>query len=613
MLKSLHAWFESRTDLSRFLRSWRDRPIPGGARWRYVFGSSLAVLFLVEVVTGGLLMGTYSPSASTAWGSVYYLNHQTAFGWFVRGIHRFATTAMVILALLHLIQSVVYRAYRAPREFLWWSVLALVPLTMALGLTGNMLPWDQRGFWAATVETTIAGGTPVVGPSIQKLVVGGPRLGNLTITRMYLLHVAALPVLFLLALRLQAGQIRKHGEPSVAADGRDDEAYWPNQSFRNAVAGAIVLGAIAFLVYQAKGASLDAPADPMATDYPARPEWYVLWLNRLLSFLPGEAEVIGTVLVPGAIAAVLLSLPLLDRWFPRKAVHVFATGFLFAILGGAGYLIYDGLKADRLNASYQKSRARADHLAERAVWLADHPDLAGIPPTGDMDLLRTDPLSRGSAIFEQKCLGCHAYGDKKPAEDGPLRGWDLKGYASRAWIRDLLKDPSSSRFVGHVPRAAKSKQTTEAPLGGMQAWKEATALESKELDDVADFLALFAKTPADASFEEWSADPKLKEHPGYESFVEDCCQCHVVGTWGEEQKTKKAPALFGYGSPPWVSRMIKKPGAKGFYGYLKAHEQMPGFEEHLTPLDLEMIVRFLRDDYPKSTPALPIPGEGKIP
>ena len=104
MFKPLADWFDQRTGYRALVHEALEEPIPGGARWRYVFGSALSTTFMIQLVTGLLLMITYSPSASTAWGSVFYINHKMTLGWFIRGIHHFGSQAMIVLLAMHLLQ-----------------------------------------------------------------------------------------------------------------------------------------------------------------------------------------------------------------------------------------------------------------------------------------------------------------------------------------------------------------------------------------------------------------------------------------------------------------------------------------------------------------------------
>src|SRR5262249_21269268 len=147
--------------------------IPGGARWRYVWGSTLVFTFFVQVVTGIFLWMAYSPSKTTAWESVYYIQYEMTGGWFLRGLHHYTAQAMIVLLALHLMQVVIDGAYKAPREFNFWLGVVLMLIILGLSLTGYLLPWDQKGYWATRVATTIAGGTPGVGNEVKTLIVGG--------------------------------------------------------------------------------------------------------------------------------------------------------------------------------------------------------------------------------------------------------------------------------------------------------------------------------------------------------------------------------------------------------------------------------------------------------
>lgn len=145
-MKRIIEWLTGRTGLDAAINSALTEPVPGGARWQYVFGSVLTFLFMQQVVLGILLAFYYSPSASQAWSSTAYMNDQVAAGWFLRGLHHNGSSAMVIVVVLHLLQVVWAGAYRAPREVNWWTGLAMGGLVLAFALTGYLLPWDQKGY-----------------------------------------------------------------------------------------------------------------------------------------------------------------------------------------------------------------------------------------------------------------------------------------------------------------------------------------------------------------------------------------------------------------------------------------------------------------------------------
>ncbi len=145
-MKQLLDWIDDRTGVRGLMRDGLYENIPGGARWRYVWGSTLVLAFVTQVITGIFLWMAYSPSTQTAWESVFYIEHVMPGGSLLRGIHHFMAQAMVVLLALHLMQVVIDGAYRAPREFNFWIGLILMLLVLGLALTGYLLPWDQKGF-----------------------------------------------------------------------------------------------------------------------------------------------------------------------------------------------------------------------------------------------------------------------------------------------------------------------------------------------------------------------------------------------------------------------------------------------------------------------------------
>ena len=135
-MNSLLNWIDQRTGAKKLLHEALFENVPGGARWRYVWGSTLVFCFTVQVITGLFLWLAYSPGSQTAWESVYYIQHVMAGGWFLRGLHHFTAQAMTVLLLLHLLQVVVDGAYKAPREVNYWTGVLLLVLVLALSLTG---------------------------------------------------------------------------------------------------------------------------------------------------------------------------------------------------------------------------------------------------------------------------------------------------------------------------------------------------------------------------------------------------------------------------------------------------------------------------------------------
>jgi quinol-cytochrome oxidoreductase complex cytochrome b subunit len=568
LLKRLFDWLDARSGYRHVVREALDEPIPGGARWRYVFGSCLTGAFVVQAVTGVLLMTGYSPSATSAWGSVYHLTFETDLGWFVRGLHHFGAQAMVVLLGLHMIQVLLAGAYRAPRELNWWFGLALLGVTLALALTGYLLPWDQKGYWATRVATNILAAVPGIGPALQRLVVGGAEYGNHTLTRFYALHVAVLPALLVLLIVVHVSLFRRHGvthpEPTR---GRLDR-FWPKQVFLDTAALTIVLAVVAgFALYEqfhGHGIPLDAPADPTSSDYPARPEWYFLSLFQLLNQLPqwlggrltsSQIEVVGTVIVPGAIFVLLLLLPFLDKVLPRRGAHFLACALVFVIVGGAGYLTWMAMRADATNPSFQEARRQAEAAAERAKFLARD----GIPPEGAATLLTRDPATRGRAILERSCLGCHARNGQAQVTriDAAPRPDELAGVASVPTI-DGLPDAARRAIAVKLPdfEAAAAAQPGPAVGGRASLRVEGT-------------------------------------NPAGERVVVDVAEDGRALRW-EIHGRQTAPDLFHFGSRGWLRGLLENPGDARYFGRVESGGGMQRWKKNskLTPRDLNAIADF---------------------
>ncbi len=190
----------------------------------------------------------YSPSRQTAWESVYYIQHVMTAGWLLRGVHHFTAHAMVVLLALHFLQVVVDGAYRAPREINFWIGLILMQIVLGLALTGYLLPWDQKGYWATKVATNMMALVPVVGEPLQRLVVGGSEYGHHTLTRFFALHAGVLPALLLVFLAMHLALFRRHGLRAREPHRGPDTTFWPEQVLRDAVACVAVMIVVLVLV-----------------------------------------------------------------------------------------------------------------------------------------------------------------------------------------------------------------------------------------------------------------------------------------------------------------------------------------------------------------------------
>jgi ubiquinol-cytochrome c reductase cytochrome b subunit len=405
-MNALLIWLDHRTGLKKLLHEALYEHIPGGARWRYVWGSTLIYTFTIQVITGVFLATAYSPSTMTAWESVYHIQNHMQFGWLVRGLHHFTAQAMVVLLALHLMQVVIDGAYRAPREINFWIGLVLMQIVLGLGLTGYLLPWDQKGLYATKVSTEIMGATPLVGLQQQQLAQGGPQYGHHTLTRFFAMHAMILPATMIGFIVLHLAVFRRHGITVPDPDRAPGVAFWPDQVLKDGIACFAVLATVLGLTFWKHGAELGAPADISEAYDAARPEWYFLFLFQFLRFgwVEKQGVAFGAIYVPGALMLILTAMPILGRW---RAGHVFNIVFMMLMIVGIIGLTGLALKNDAADPDFIAAVKQAHDDSIRIRALAERPE--GIPPDGAVSLLRSDPLAQGPRLFARNCAPCHRY------------------------------------------------------------------------------------------------------------------------------------------------------------------------------------------------------------
>jgi ubiquinol-cytochrome c reductase cytochrome b subunit len=613
-------------------------PIPGGARWRYVWGSTLVMAFATQVITGVFLWMAYSPSTLSAWESVFYIQHEMWGGWLLRGIHHFMAQAMVVLLAIHFVQVVWDGAYRAPRELNFVIGLVLMAIVLALALTGYLLPWDQKGFWATTVGTNLASQAPGVGPDLRKLAIGGSEYGHLTLTRFFALHAGVLPGLLVVFLAAHIALFRRHGLHARQPDSAKNAMFWPDQVLKDSVAALGVLAVAVGLAVYYRGAELMAPADPANPYDAARPEWYFLFLFQFLKWFPGELELWGAFIIPGVVMAVLVAMPWIGRW---RGGHVFNVAFLCVLLGGAALLTVQALYDDNYAAwrnldpnapaevqakfeasqRFLEAKKQAVREAERVIELAMLPER--IPPAGALAMSYDDPWLQGPRLFRQNCASCHTY--ENPADTSAATNIvnaapsapNLYGVGTADWMRGWLdvKQITSPHRFGYQgsPFADGEMVTFVTDMVANDASDEDKAAAQEAIGKIVAALAAAADMPGRT---EPSAAEKQRIDAGWELMrgglaeVVDggmsCSDCHSF----EPGEAAGAPNLHDYMSRRWLLDFLSNPTAERFYG--DRNDRMPAFAAHddpqLNQLDgksLELIVDWLRGDWRRAAAAPP--------
>ncbi len=597
-MNSILNWLDDRTGYKALLHETLYERVPGGARWRYVWGSTLVFAFFVQAVTGFFLWAAYSPNAQGAWESVHHIQYDLQGGWLLRGLHHFMAQAMVVLLALHLMQVVIDGAYRAPREINFWIGLILMQIVLGLSLTGYLLPWDQKGYWATKVATNIMGITPGIGPQLQRLVIGGADYGHHTLTRFFAIHAGLLPALLIGFVALHIYVFRRHGITAHKPDSGEDTTFWPDQVLRDAVACLAVLAVVIFLVYlptfqgHAPGAHLSAPADPAEQYSAARPEWYFLFLFQLLKYFPGETEVIGSHVLPGGVILFMFLMPFVGRW---KLGHVFNVLFLLIVMLGAIGLTAAAVIEDRGKPEFIAAQEEAERVAERTHQLVEE---YGITTAGAVDLVRNDPMLHGPKVFAKHCAVCHSYdgtdGTGKELAEKPTAP-DLGNFGSREWMRSLLVN-----FQEHFKNVEEGFAE-----GEMGEWSTDNREVMEDESNAESVKALVEFIVAQAERKDLpETDPELVTlgrdifefaELANGEFSLSCVDCHNMHAVGEEEPISEdlhAPLLTGYGSAKWIRQMIIDPDTH--YGETNL---MPALGEKMTEQEMDLLVKWMMGDY----------------
>jgi ubiquinol-cytochrome c reductase cytochrome b subunit len=423
------------------LRSTLDEPIPGGARFAYVFGSGLLFIFISQVITGVFLALYYVPSADHAHTTVAYITKAVTAGSFLRSLHAYGASAMVVVLFLHLSQTYIYGSYKGRRELLWFSGCVLFGLVLAMAFTGYLLPWDQRAYFATAVGTNAVSEVPWIGEYMKRLMRGGTEMGTLTISRFFVAHVFLIPAFIFALVGSHIFLFRKAGaagpvdedpyHPKQAA-----ELFYPRQVLMDLSLTALLIMGLGLLCFLAP-MKLGPPANPADAQYIPRPEWYYLPIFQWLKYWHGAAAIVG--------------LPFLDRSVERRPwkrpVALGAYGFVVFSLIGLGlrsqYL-------DRHDPGVVQQLVKQNAEEEAYASRPFEPELSSASLVA-ANVTLADPLAaKGKSIFEgQFCNACHGDGGVGTAAAPPLVGMNKK--FSPDQLAELFKQPTAKMNAGGMP------------------------------------------------------------------------------------------------------------------------------------------------------------------
>lgn len=411
MASRIYAWLDSRLRLKPLEQTLLDEPIPGGASWIYVFGSATLFLFILQAITGMFLAVYYAPTPDHAYDSVQFIEQHVTFGWFVRGLHHWGASGMVIAIGLHMLQVFLYGAFKPPREMMWMVGVVLFLLVMAFAFTGYLLPWDQTAYWATQVGINMVGTVPLVGEFLVRVMRGGETLGALTLSRFFAVHVLFLPALIVAGILLHLFILRRVG-PAGPWDERKaatvSETFYPRQVYMDAVVMVVVFLVLALLATFVPFPLADK-ANPSDTSFVPVPEWYFLFYYELLKYIHGPLEPLATWVLPAIVILVLLLWPFFDR---QKMVRA--------------------------------PTSRPLGMAIAALFLITVFTLLGISLNNLYGMKRTDPaIVHGQALYANLgCAGCHRIHGNGGAI-GPDLSYVGDARPDREWHLKHFHDPQS--------------------------------------------------------------------------------------------------------------------------------------------------------------------------
>lgn len=488
-------WLEHRTGIQTVVRNFLYEEIPASSGWHQIIGSMAVFFFMLQVVTGILLAFNYAPTPGEAYNSVKYIVTELTGGRMIRGLHHWGASMMIVIVVAHMVQVFLYGAYKKPREATWMVGVVLLLITLGFGLTGYLLPWDNRAYWGTVVTTQIAGQAPIAGPYLTRLLGGEGSIGVVTFARFYALHVVVLPPLTILLIGIHIYLVRKHGVAPAPGDTLPPKRFFPEQVFKDTV-GVFCGFIILFVLALVAKVPLERLADPTDTAYIPRPEWYFLFLFQTLKFFEGPLEVVGSTVLPGLAVLTLFLVPFIDRG-PMIRVTKRTFAFTFVTLGA---LAWAGLTTAAI-VTTPPSTEIADVTSETnqiAAWQQLSPEaLAGI-----------------GYFRQENCKSCHPPGGRRGI--GPDLTHISAQHRNAAWMIPHFKNP-----------AAIVPGTSMPPL----------QLTNAQLNSLSAFMLIL--DPQNETELHAAPDPAVQGAMLYQS--EHCASCHMVNGVG----MKVGPPLNG--------------------------------------------------------------------
>jgi ubiquinol-cytochrome c reductase cytochrome b subunit len=445
---AVYDWFERRLGLGAPVIEAVEHEVPAStASWWYVFGSAATVILVLQIMTGVLLALVYAPTASDAWNSLQFLDHNVKLGWFLRAIHGWGSDFMVAIVLIHMAQVFLFGAYKFPRELTWIIGVFLLLLTLGMAFTGQVLRFDQDAYWGLGIGASIVSRVPLIGGALVDLMLGGPIMAGPTLSRFFTLHVFVIPGLLLAMVGLHVWMVLRLGINDWPMPGRlvkkstyvreyheltekTGIAFVPDAAWKDAIFAAVIMLAVVACALWFGPFGPTGQPDPTIIQTAPKPDFAFLWIYAVLAYLPASLETpvmfIAPVLGIGAMLLLPLFSPEGEKHWSRRPVAVLMIAVIAVTLGAFTRLgmytpwspIMDAWTSDPIPVAYLQDRT---------------------------------PLEREGAIVLQnkQCRNCHSIGG-----EGGLRGPALDSIASRMtedqMIRQVLQGGGNMPAYGNA-------------------------------------------------------------------------------------------------------------------------------------------------------------------
>jgi len=302
-----------------FLHKQLYKRLPPHTGWMHVFGSLALLTFLSQFITGILLLLYYRPTLKEAHESIQFITGEVSFGWLIRQVHAWGATFMIVAVILHMLRTFFAGAFKKPREFTWVVGVFLFLGTLVFGFTGYLLPWNQLSYWATTVGTEVVGAVPWLGQRLKELLLGGPGVGQETLSRFFLMHVTVMPWMLVILVTAHLVLMRVHNLATLDDVGQERPyppesgvPFWPVHMAKEGIIAAACFGAL-FTLSVLSPWEIGVPADPLTTPEGIKPEWYFLPTYQLLKYFSGPAGKLLGIVVSSVPFLLLFLWPFLER------------------------------------------------------------------------------------------------------------------------------------------------------------------------------------------------------------------------------------------------------------------------------------------------------------